>query len=608
MRKNSLSTPGNGKILLFSFYFAFALSFLLFALYLGTCALPMGLDYLTGGNEGVESIITGEDLQRFIPAPVTGDEPRSQFNAGRYSGAVAWTDGEGGDLDGAFIAGTAYAATVTLSAHAGYSFKAPAAPNPGSFTHSRSEELSHAGVNGPTLEITLRFRATPEKDYTVEVEYNLQRYVPVPVTGDTPVTDLSQPNLALTVQWQDARGANISAPAQFEGGTQYGAIITLWAQGSYLFNKNYAFTYPEGTVQTPPALQLEELDRVLSVVYHPTAAPLAVTDLDLAPHISAPGTEERATWSIVAPQYMGTVAWELHDPESDPATWTAMPGALFQPGATYRAVITLYAAAGYTLKDVAFFHSGGTIDDSGTTGASVLTGLKIAFPKTAGAPPEPVTDRNLTIIVPAPVADEIPVWYFTVPQYTGRVQWDPEPSGSFLVNRPYTAQVTLRAAQGRTFKGMPGTFVHDKADPAPALQPNPETTVDNERETAAVITIAFPPATEPPFKWGVSNPDLTNKVFVPEAGATPATWVETNEYGGWVEWYAGDHTPHTGTFVSGVAYTAEIRLMASSGNTFYDNDGSLTLFIHTGVSYEPKDISTSSRQIILIIIDFEETK
>jgi hypothetical protein len=425
---------------------------------------------------------------------------------------------------------------------------------------------------------------------------------------------------------------------------------------------------------------------------------------------------------------MGTVAWEFRYPESDPAAWTPMPGALFQPGAVYRAVVTLYAAAGYTLQDAAFFHDGGEINESGTAGASLLKELKIAFPateklpvadldltskvplpmpgespvssfasleytgdvvwtdedseepvegffkaetvysaevnltvtsgytfngaaapaaavsrsvttayigfthgegetvdaavmgddsarvkiafpKTASAPPEPVTDLILTSKVPAPVADKLPVWYFTVPQYTGLVEWYPEPSsGGFTVNRPYRAQVTLKAAPGWTFKGMEGPFVHGGADPAPALQPNPDTTVDNPGVTAT-ITIAFPPATEPPFQWGISDNDLTNKVFRPEARATPATWVETQEYGGWVEWYTtGDHTPHTGSFGSGVAYTAEIRLMSSSGNTFYDNDGSLTPFTHTGVSYEPKDISTSVRQIILIIIDFEETK
>jgi hypothetical protein len=293
---------------------------------------------------------------------------------------------------------------------------------------------------------------------------------------------------------------------------------------------------------------------------------------------------------------------------------------IFKADTVYSAEVNLTVTSGYTFNaapsatvsrsvttaNISFTHGEGETVDVAVMGDDSAR-VKIAFPKTASAPPEPVTDLILTIKVPAPVTDKMPVEYFSVPQYTGWVKWNPEPSGGFLANRYYMAQVTLRAASGWTFRGMSGTFVHDAADPEPALQPNPTTTVDNTGVTVS-ITIAFPPAPDPPFPWGISDNDLTDKVFAPQAGATPATWVETQEYGGWVKWYAGDHTPHTGKFDSGVAYTAEIQLMSSSGSTFYDNDGSLIPFTHTGVSYAPMDISPISRQIILIIINFEKTK
>jgi hypothetical protein len=77
-------------------------------------------------------------------------------------------------------------------------------------------------------------------------------------------------------------------------------------------------------------------------------------------------------------------------------------------------------------------------------------------------PPFWVTDLDLTFKVPAPVTGGTPVYSFTDAQYAGVVEWkrvagDGKHSGVFLDGTAYKAVVTLTAAAGRTFEGIPAT-------------------------------------------------------------------------------------------------------------------------------------------------------
>ncbi|MDR1248132.1 MAG: hypothetical protein LBK63_02405, partial [Treponema sp.] len=135
---------------------------LLLALDLGTCALPMGLEGLNPLRKTAERLIPGADLLYYFREPVTGARPLAEFEAPGYTGTVVWQP-EDGSLTRGFAAGTVYTAVVTLSADTdgGFAFNVPAAPEPGSFSHSRSADggagVKHDAGTGATLVITVKF-------------------------------------------------------------------------------------------------------------------------------------------------------------------------------------------------------------------------------------------------------------------------------------------------------------------------------------------------------------------------------------------------------------------------------------------------------------------
>jgi hypothetical protein len=526
----------------------------------------MGLEGLNPLRKTAEHLLPGADLLYYFREPVTGARPLTEFEAPGYTGTVVWQP-EDGSLTRGFAAGTAYTAVVTLSADTdgGFAFNVPAAPEPGSFSHSRSAGVSHDAGTGATLVITVVFAATGSESggspsgASEVLDYNLQRYVPVPVAGEAPVA-LKQPDLALSVDWKDQDGAGIPGLDRFEEGVQYRAIIHITAQGNWTFVKGYPFAYPPGAVESQEDIlaSVSETMRVVSVVYQATEAPKTVTDLDLSGHISAPVTGATAMRSPVPGkenQYMGSVAWEVQDPDTE--KWETMTGAVFQAERIYRAVVTLYAGPGWVFDpEAGVSYTGQTVswsDEAGKT-KNVLDGLLISFPATEK---EPVTDLSLTDKVPQPVNGGTPVTYGSAPQYGGTVAWSPDPSGGlFGANTAYTATVTLTAASGYTLEGVGAngfTYTFSGAGGTITYDPATKTAV-----------IGFPQTTDVPVK-PVTDLTLTGKLSAPVNGGTPATYFSTPQYTGSVAW---DPALPKGLFGPGTAYTATVTLTAASGYTF----------------------------------------
>ena len=82
-------------------------------------------------------------------------------------------------------------------------------------------------------------------------------------------------------------------------------------------------------------------------------------------------------------------------------------------------------------------------------------------------PASGITDLDLTLKVPAPVRDAVPVLFFAAAGYTGTVAWEPAVAAGpkFAGGTEYTAAVTLDAKAGWTFTGIPeapetGSFTH----------------------------------------------------------------------------------------------------------------------------------------------------
>lgn len=107
--------------------------------------------------DAIRTPIRGTDLRPYILAPAAGAIPTVYFFVPGYRGTVVWNKGAL-PVTQAFEAEAEYTARVRLRAAVGYTFAGvPAAPEEGSFSHSRSETISHAAGSDGTLVITISF-------------------------------------------------------------------------------------------------------------------------------------------------------------------------------------------------------------------------------------------------------------------------------------------------------------------------------------------------------------------------------------------------------------------------------------------------------------------
>jgi hypothetical protein len=204
----------------------------------------------------------------------------------------------------------------------------------------------------------------------------------------------------------------------------------------------------------------------------------------LKPYLPAPFAGGTPVATLTAPQYTGTVTW----------TKTSGGAALsgnFAANTLYTATVKLTAASGYVF-DVPF--TGGSFTYSGATVTDPTNpaGIGIAFPATGSVPVQTVTDMNLTLWVPVPVAGGVPGADFAATQYrSALVKWmdsdGNEVTGNFAGGTDYKAEVTLTPASGYTFDGVAGPFIHTGASAVPTHE------AGTGAETGTVkVTILFP--------------------------------------------------------------------------------------------------------------------
>jgi hypothetical protein len=313
------------------------------------------------------------NLTPYVPAPVRGGTPVTSFSTGNYSGTVAWKTGGNAAHSGLFQGGTAYTAAVTLVPATGYAFAASVA-----VTHSGASpsSVSFTGGDGAATG-DIGFGATepePAGGSVTVLDYDLRHYVPVPVTGAVPVTEItSRADVEVTVVWKNAAEEILGrAFAVFEGNTVYRAVITLTAKTGYTFDPDIPFTYPEDAV-TGQNSGMEGSERTVNVIYEKTAAdPLVpIGNIDLMPYIPAPVTGGTPETSFFTGKCIGTVAWKTSS--------GAAHSGLFQGGTAYTAEVTLTAAAGFTLTGLGVItHTGG-----GTVTGYANQVVTITFPETA---------------------------------------------------------------------------------------------------------------------------------------------------------------------------------------------------------------------------------
>ncbi len=184
-------------------------------------------------------------LDSLVQAPVMGATPSTAaINQAQYTGTVAWYESDGiTAVTGSFAESTVYAAKVTLSAKAGYTFTGVAQ---NSFTYTGATSVTNAADSGT---VTITFPATA--DTTLPA-----------VTGVTP-NGTSAPvsgNIVITFsEAMDTTGAG-AVYLSDDGGTTYGSALSggAWSAG----NTVYTIPYSGLSYSTAYTVKIEGLEDV----------------------------------------------------------------------------------------------------------------------------------------------------------------------------------------------------------------------------------------------------------------------------------------------------------------------------------------------------------
>jgi hypothetical protein len=383
-------------------------------------------------------------------------------------------------------------------------------------------------------------------------DYDLQNYVPIPSTGQTPVSAVnSRGDLEAAVIWKDQNGNVISGLTVFENQV-YQAEITLIPRGGYGFSPSHAFGYHPGKI-TAQIDDMGEFTRIVTVTYNNAADAgiVFITDYNLQTYVPIPLAGEEPVRSLTRPGLAVNVTW-------DPS-----PAGPFVLGTVYRAAIRL-TVENDTYRFFAgknFAYPEGTVSiQPGSENDPDERNLTVTYlPARA---PAAISDLDLTPYIPKPIDRAAAVMSFEREQYTGTVVWKNTGTGADLVGPfqadvEYTAEVSLIPAIGYSLNGVgQNTFTHIGAK-----------SVTNQAGSGTVRLAFSPAGTGGVMVIGDTN--LTNRISKPAYGVTPVTFIDGPQYTGRVAWTHTDtRAVLAGFFQSDTLYTAVVTLNAAPGYTF----------------------------------------
>jgi hypothetical protein len=316
---------------------------------------------------GVAVPVTDLTLTGKILAPVNGGEPVREFSASQYTGEVSW---DPAPSNNAFGPGTAYKATVTLTAASGHTFTGV---KKDAFTHGGGTPSNDAGSGtGLQIEVTIVFPKTTPEIPTVD----LTGFIPAPVTGAPPKTEFVAGTYFGTVGWIKTDDSTAHS-GLFEAGTGYTAKVTLYPAAGYVFPASVPVTH-EGTTQSIAAFAYKpgaDPGTVSGTISFDKTQDTPVDDLILTTLIPTPEEGETAVTKLLPepPQYTGTVEWKETNGGAalgEHDTFTA--------DTEYTATVTLTAKPGYTFAaNTTFIHATTAIPANGAgKSVTVTIGLK----------------------------------------------------------------------------------------------------------------------------------------------------------------------------------------------------------------------------------------
>jgi hypothetical protein len=491
------------------------------------------------------------NLQDYVPVPMAGETPvKSAVTRESVKIAVKWTDGAGNEAPAAFETGAAYRAEITLIADVekGYVFS----PNFKAAYPDKTviAQTLKAGATNDTWIVNTEYKPSVMALPVPETNRDLSHYLPRPVGGGDPVWYFTGLYYNGSVVWTETNGGAVHG-GPFRTNTAYTATVTLSPAAGYtLAGLGADFFIHNGDSEALVAYAGDS--RTARIAFSIAKSPIP-SPVNLAAYLDTPETGKMPPASLktsTESPFAGTVSWQ----DFVGGNWSPTTGK-FKLGRSYKAEVTLSAAANYTLEGLredSFTHEGakeGTSPSYNPDSRAVTIEFEIA----QGTIPESI---DLTLYLAAPSTGGTPQTKLSVPvgsPIAGKVIWTP-PHDNFVAGTSYTATVILSPAEGYTLEDMK-EVQHDGA-----LSSDDGVVYDTAAGTATA-ELQFLVAEVP-----IPSPvNLTAYLDAPESGKKPQSKLNTPA----IPPFTGDviWTPPHGNFVAGTSYTATVTLNPREGYT-----------------------------------------
>jgi hypothetical protein len=324
-------------------------------------------------NDWDITFITDYNLQNYVPIPLDGERPvRAIKTRTDIQVEVIWREFNSGDyfvIDSDdptpfyFDQGVVYQAEIKLTANPGYRFIQG--------RYFAYPDGTTAVPQGDQTDPRVRsFIVTypPTMSPMVVNDLNLTPYIPKPTGGGTPVISFAGIQYTGIVSWKNTNTQE-TLTGPFQPGTAYTAELDLNPGVGYTFTGAGVFIHTGAETISPRG------SGSVTITFPPSAGagnPTIVYDTILTSRLPRPVNGITPITGITSSQYSGTVAWTPADSS-------------FQLTVSYKAVITLTAAPGFTFTGIGqnvFSH-----DDApgGVTNSQNSGTVTIVFP--AARPP-----------------------------------------------------------------------------------------------------------------------------------------------------------------------------------------------------------------------------
>ena len=318
-----------------------------------------------------------------LAAPVTGADPAATVSTNQFSGAVVWKTGTTTlSPPNKFARNTAYTATITLKAKAGY--KTQGVPANFGFTVAGASTVTNTAGTATGVTVTATFPATGGDPNNPDRITLKPLPVTAPITDAVPVVTFDTAQYTGAVAWNPAIAGN-----KFAKQTTYTATITLTPKAGWKTDvaANFGFTITGANTVTNAAGTNTSV--VVTATFPKTGGtvdnPDVITIKAIA-GVTAPATDGTPVTTITATdEYTGAVAWQ-------PAV---AAGGKFAGGTDYKAVITLTPKTGFTgvgLTENCGFTVEGANPVTNTAGTATGVVVTATFPETQ----KNVADVNIT--------------------------------------------------------------------------------------------------------------------------------------------------------------------------------------------------------------------